>query len=137
MKVKKTVLLMTCMAIVLVLQTASAQEHVKYKDKQIEELSRKLFYYSNEDGKKSLTTETPDNYPTDYAGCCENTLAKLESESAALSIPGTSFILAFLVCPMAHLVQHDSVVAFFDRKNLNVPLCFSQLDLMPSGWYKY
>ena len=138
MTVKKTVMFMTCMAIVFVLQTASAQEAEEYKDKQIKELSEKYFYYSKADGKESLTlTETPANYPNVDAGCCENTLAKLTSERAALSIPGTSLILAFLGCPITNLVKHDSVAAFFDRKNLNIPLCFSQLDLMPRGSYNY
>jgi hypothetical protein len=141
MTIKKTVLLMTCMAIFFLVHTVSAQEHLKYKDKQIEELSRKFFYYSEEDGKESLTlTETPAKYSNHSycdTGCCEDTLAKLGSESAALSIPGTSLILALLDCPINCSETHDSVVAIFDRKNLNVPVCFSQLDLMQAGGYYY
>jgi ankyrin repeat protein len=139
MTIKKTVLLMTCMAIVFVLQTASAREAVAYKDKQIEELSGKFFYYSNADGTESLTLAAApgDDWNAFITDCCQNTLAQLTSESAALSIPGTSLILAFLACPITNDVQRDSVVAFFDRNNLNVPLCFSQLALMPSGSYYY
>ncbi len=132
MTVKQTVMLMTCMAIVFVLQTVSAREAEEYKDKQIEELSGKFFYYSNEDGKQSLKlTEAPVNYSY-CTRSCENTFAQVRSESAALSIPGTSLVLAFLDCPINCDLGHDSVVAFFDRKNLNVPLCFSRLDLTPT-----
>jgi uncharacterized protein len=136
MTIKKAILLISCLATFYLMQTVSAEE--QYKDKQIEELSGKYFYYSNEDGKASLTlTKAPASRPIGETDSCENTLAKLTSESAALPIPGTSLILAFLDCPINRDLCHDSVVAFFDRNNLNVPLCFSQLDLMPSGSYYY
>jgi Ankyrin repeats (3 copies) len=129
--VKKPLLVMSCMVIVLLTQAAGAQETAKCPDKQIEELSEKFFFYSTTDGKQSLTSTTEpekDWYCKRFGDACDHTIVKLTSPGAALSIPGTSLILAFLCA--SRYFAHDSIVTIFDRNNLDVPLCYSRLYLM-------
>lgn len=61
----------------------------------------------------------------------------LKSASNAVPIPGTSLILAFLGCPAWHDIRNDSIVAIFDRNDINRPSCFSRLALMTDGGYYY
>jgi hypothetical protein len=127
---KKTLLLIFCLAPVLFVQAVGADDTEKYKDKQIEDLSKKYFYYSNSEGKESLTLTAGPTYQrcdnaSDYA--CENTVAQLTTESAAISLPGTSLILAFLTCPITCDSDH-ALMALFSRDNLNEPLGFSRRD---------
>jgi hypothetical protein len=135
---KKTLALISCFAMVFVVHVigaAGAGETKKFKDKQIEELSKKYFYYSNVDGKESLTLTTAPSKEwyekaSDYL--CENAIVQLTEEYEAISIPNSPLILAFLECPAGPAsrgYEYDAIVAFFDRKNLNEPLCFSHLDL--------
>ncbi len=125
--------IMACTLVIFSVQTADARKKVEWPDKQIEELSKKFFRYSTVDGKQSLTLTTePDKdwYDKAINDDCDNTLVKLGTPKAALSIPDSSLILAFLECPASRGYAYDSVVAFFDRGNLNVPLRFSRLALM-------
>jgi hypothetical protein len=135
---KKTLLLISCLAMVFLVHSAGADETKKFKDKQIEELSKKFFYYSSVDGKESLTlTAAPstDWYDKASDDSCENTVVQLRSPRAALSIQGTSLILALLDCPASRDLYYDAVVAVFDGKSLEVPVCFAQLELMSEGRY--
>ncbi len=130
---KKPLLVMSCMVMVLLTQAASAQEIAKRNDKQIEELSTKFFRYSAIDGKQSLTLMPEPGeewYAKAFNDDCDNTIVKLGTPGAALSIPGTSLILAFLECPASRGFEYDAIVAFFDRNNVSTSLCFSRLDLM-------
>lgn len=129
---------MSLMLTVFLIQPATAQEAEKYKDKQIEELSKKAFRYSNIDGKQSLTLIPklePDWWEKAAPNPCDNNVALLKSRAEAISIPGTSLILAFLDCPAWSDWENDSIVAFFDRDNLEAPFCFSRVVLMdkPDG----
>jgi hypothetical protein len=129
---KKTLLLTSYLALVCLVQAVGAADTEKYKDKQIEELSKKYFYYSNSDGKESLTlTTTPTvlEYESASDGTGKNIVVKLSAERAAIALPGTSLILAFLDCP-SMFCSDDAVMALFSRDNLNVPLCFSRRNLM-------
>jgi hypothetical protein len=138
---KRILLIISCMVIVLLAEVAGAQETVKWKDKQIEELSKKFFHYSNVDGKESLvlTTQPDDDwYEKAFGDPCENTIVKLVQPCSAISIPESSLILTFLECPASRGYEYGSIVAFFDRKDLEAPLCFSRLALMPdSASYYY
>jgi uncharacterized protein len=138
---KKLLLVTFWMAIILLAQVAGAQEPEKYADNQIEELSKKLFCFAIVDGKQLLKViPEPDkrSYAETFEDSCGNTIFRLGRPGAAISVPGTSVILAFLECPAGRGFAYDAVVAFFDRKDLNVPLCFSYLDLMAdSSSYYY
>ncbi len=111
----------------------------EYKDKQIEELSKKFFFYSNVDGKQALKliTEEEAKPYAEEADTCDNNVAKLIVPGAALSIPGTPLILAFLDCPIWNDCENDSIVSLFNRNAMNAPLCFSRLILMYSHGYYY
>jgi hypothetical protein len=129
----KQLLLIACMAMALCAQAAGADETEKYSDKTVERLSTKFFHYSATDGKSSLRLirePKPDWYEEALNATCDNTLVKLRSPRDVSSIRGSSRILAFLECPAGRGFKYDSVVAFFDRDNLNVPLCHSRLHLM-------
>lgn len=133
-----------CVVVIFSVQFAGAQEEVKWPDKQTEELSEKFFRFSTIDGKQSLALipkPADDWYEKAINDHCDNTIVKLGTPQAALSISGTSFILAFLECPASPGYDYDSIVALFDRSNLDVPLSFSRLDLMnrndEGGHYYY
>jgi|GEM_PF-5198900 len=130
---KKLLLVMCCIVIVLLTQAAGAQEKGEWPDKQIEVLSEKFFLYSTIDGKQSLTLTTEpkkDGYCKRFGDACDHTIVKLTSPGAALSIPGTSLILAFLEGPAPLGFDHDAIVALFDRSSLGVLVCYSRLYLM-------
>jgi ankyrin repeat protein len=136
----KLISIMICTLVIFSVQTAVAQETVKWPNKQIEELSKKFFQYSTVDGKQSLTLTTEPNedwWKTAIGAHCDNTLVKLTRPRAVLSIPGTSLILAFLECPAERGYQYDSIVAFFDRDNVSTPLHFSRLYLMDEETQNY
>lgn len=123
-----------CMLLVLLTHITGACEPRKQSDKAIQELAGKYFLYSNIDGRQSLTLttkEVADRHAEDVTGPCDNNVAVLAHPCAGISVPGTSLILAFLDCPVGLGFQNESVMAFFDRKDTSVPLCFSRLDLMP------
>ncbi|MCE5315733.1 MAG: hypothetical protein LLG04_00005 [Parachlamydia sp.] len=124
-------------------QIADAEE--KYSDKQIEELSKRWFHYSDKNGKQTLTLLTGNNikiakdkwFRNGCGGKFGDSIVHLRNAGAATSIPGTSLILAFLNCGPSGETDAHSIVAFFDRKNADIPLCFSQYSLMsgPGYWY--
>lgn len=100
------------------------------RDKQIEELSRKAFHYSNIDGRESLTLAVgPANvwYEKGLGKPCDNNIAILDSRAAAVSITGGTYILAFLDCPAWDDKLPESIVAVFDCGNLNRPVCCSRI----------
>jgi hypothetical protein len=132
---KRILLLISCLTMVFLVHATradGADKAKKFKDKQIEELSKKFFHYSTVDGKESLTlTSAPGKewYEKAFGDSCENTIVRADGSTA---IPNSPLILSFLACPASRDFEYDSIVAFFDRKNLNEPLCFSQLDVKAS-----
>jgi hypothetical protein len=139
MTMKRILLLICFLVLIFLTLAAGASEKEQFKDKQIEELSKKFFRYSTVDGKESLRlTSEPSKewYENAYNGLCKDTIVRLTSESLAISIPNSTLILAFLQCPPDPCDRRsDSIAALFDRKNLNSPLCFSKLDI-DAGCYE-
>ena len=134
MSMKRTLLFICCIVVVLATQGVGAQEAPKSADKAIAELSKKFFHYSTIDGKPSLVLTTEPNeawYNEAFNAPCDNTMVQLRTKKAAVVVPGTSLILAFLDCPASRGFQYDSIVTFFDQNSTDVPLCFSHLALMP------
>jgi ankyrin repeat protein len=134
---KRTLLLVSCMAIFLLIHLAAVGETREPKDMQIEELSRKAFRYSSREGRPTLTfiagytgkTRDEEWHGEGLAKSSDDKVAVLSSPDMAVAIPETSKILAFLDCP-ADVTQPESILAIFDRGNMNVPLCFSRLNLV-------
>lgn len=135
---KKILALISCMVILFLVHSAGAGGSPESEDKQIEDLSKKAFRYSTGDGDSALTLITgytgkisdQEWYKAGFGESCDDNVAVLSSPEMALAIPETSKILAFLDCPAAGPTQPESIVAVFDRGNMNVPLCFSRLNLL-------
>jgi ankyrin repeat protein len=141
---KKLFAIMVCALAIFSTHAAYAEKAVKWPDKRVKELSERFFRFSTTNGKQSLAPipkPADDWFEKAINDHCNNTIVKLGTPQAALSIPGTSLILAFLECPASPGYGYDSIVALFDRSNLDVPLCFSRLDLMnrndEEGHYYY
>lgn len=100
-------------------------------DKDIQRLSQQYFRYSEIDGKPSLKPipEPPRNF-REHAdpALCRN--FRLVQPDIAAPIPRSSLLLALLRCMDGLDFQYEVIVAIFDRKDLNKPVCFSSLDLM-------
>jgi uncharacterized protein len=130
---KRLFSIMVCTLVIFSVQATGAQEKVKWPDKQIEELSTKFFLYSTTGGKQTLVSTTEpekDGYCQRFGDACDHTIVKLTSPGAALSIPGTSLILAFLEGPAPLGFDHDAIVTIFDRSDLTLPRCYSRLYLI-------
>ena len=137
---KRTLITIACLMFVVC--SAQAVEPENKSDKQIGELSKKAFRYSNNKGKQSLkliTGYTGEIESQEWykSGCennsCNNNVAMLTSTGNAVPIAGTSLIMTFLNCPVCHidtLYGSDYILALFDRKNTNTPLCFQHIDLV-------
>ncbi len=133
---KRILWIISCLVIVLLAQVPGAQETAKWNDNQIKELSKKSFYYSKVDGKDQLVLATgeADHSSERIKDTGDDAMVKFKPQTA-LSVPGSSLILAFLQCPASNASQPEYIVAFFQRDDLNVPLCFSRLRLPTGGDY--
>jgi hypothetical protein len=138
---KKTLILIACLLIAV--GTLQAEDVEKGKDKQIEELSKKAFRYSENNEKPSLTlitgytgeAENQEWYREGYGKSCNNNVAMMSMPETALPIPGTSLVFAVLDCPAGNFGSPDSIIAFFYRNNTNVPVCFKRIKLMDDHKY--
>jgi hypothetical protein len=108
-------------------------------------LVKKSFRMEMKNGKQTMILIKDDALAEDlgiqgYGKDCITNVAQLNLPEAANVVQEGEKILAFLECPRNNDGQAETVIAIFESKNTNVPLCFDRINLMdlPSrDWYYY